>query len=72
MTRFLHQQHSGRRKRGRKRQQKGLGIRSLEALKAHRELAFLRNPNAERARKLAEVERRAERARKLAEVERRA
>jgi hypothetical protein len=56
VTRFAHQQHSGRRKKAKaKRQRKGLEIQTLAALRAHRELAYLRNPNQERARKLAEA-----------------
>lgn len=59
MTDFVHSQHSGRRKaKRRRRPRQGLGIRSIESLVAHRELAFLRNPNAERARKLEEARRR--------------
>jgi hypothetical protein len=55
VTAFHHQQRSGRRRAAKKRQRKGLGIRTLEALRAHRELQFLRNPSADRARKLREV-----------------
>lgn len=58
MTRFAHQQHSGRGKRGKRRQRRrGLEIRSHEALLEHRELAFLRNPSWDRARKLTEAKR---------------
>ncbi len=57
MTRFAHQQHSGRRRKAKaKRSRKGLEIRTLEALRAHRELAYLRNPSKERARKLAQTQ----------------
>jgi hypothetical protein len=55
VTGFAHQKRSGRRKKPKQRQRKGLDIRSFDALRAHRELAFLRNPSHERLRKLREV-----------------
>lgn len=58
MTRFHHQQRSGRRKKPKDRDRAPLGLgNDLDALIAHRELEYLRNPTPERARKLAEAKR---------------
>lgn len=57
MTRFNHVQRSGRRKRPKDRDVQPIGIETPEQLVAHRELAYLRNPTSERARKLAEARR---------------
>jgi hypothetical protein len=54
---FAHQQRSGRRRKAKARRRQGLGIRSIEQLVAHRELAYLRNPTSERLRKLEDARR---------------
>lgn len=57
MTQHVHQPRNGKRKAPKKRARKGLGIDSAERLVVHRELQYLRNPSAERAAKLKEVNR---------------
>lgn len=55
MTDFNHQPHTGGRKKRKHRKRQPIGIRSLKALRVHRELEYLRHPTEERARKLREV-----------------
>lgn len=57
LTRHTHQPRNGKKRARKKRARKGLGIDSAERLRAHRELQYLRNPSAERAAKLKEVNR---------------
>lgn len=58
MTKFVHQQHSGRRKKAKvKGPRKPIGIKTPEQLLAHRELAYLRNPSLGRAIKLKQAQR---------------
>jgi hypothetical protein len=57
MTGFFHQKRSGRRKNVKPREHKPMGLGSPDALLAHREMEWLRNPTPERWRKLQQARR---------------
>jgi len=57
MTNFHHAKRNGKKKRPKTREyRRSLDIKTLEALVAHRELEYIRNPSLPRLRKLKDSE----------------